>query len=635
MNRDKAGELVARGQKLLDKGDFKGAAKAFAAALEKEDVVPIRNNLALSLFHSGDPKRALEVIQPALNTDEEYKRANPFTYALASQIFFAQGRGEEARQWLKKAVQSFDAGLAEFYRARSQVPHHFREYTVSIMRAAAELNDHRQVFELYRRWETCHVSWENKFLAGVACFNLGRYKRAASLWSSISGVYRLFAAMQQVAFMVERGVIPPFAMSYTTYTQEEIDAIIKTCAVDKEARRRYWQDGYILMVLLSYILEAGETPAAGMVAHSLVAYAGEWGEKLGWKILESPGFSPTVKMAAAEAFIERGLLKEGEPVRMFIEGENRLVHIKKTPVVLGTDKELDAIVERAFELRDKGQVDAAIDLLQDLQQQGKFYPRAMMALANLLRQKGELAEALRIMSMLKEVGPEDPAVLFNYAALMLQMDRIEEARASLEKIAREGLSEEFLQKLELLEIELQKREILLNIPEEAIKFYQEEERGQIEAKSLPLDPSLLRGLKNMPAHWLDGACYQYGLKPARLRREREKQLAEHLSSRDNLEKVVGELGAGELELLKYLLQRGGWSRLNAVSRKFGSLEGDGFFWQEQAPRSSLGLLWSKALVMVGKASLEGRRVKIATIPVELRRPLEDILGMQGTGGVGK
>jgi len=67
---------------------------------------------------------------------------------------------------------------------------------------------------------------------------------------------------------------------------------------------------------------------------------------------------------------------------------------------------------------------------------------------------------------------------------------------------------------------------------------------------------------------------------------------------------VQELNEKERELLKYLLQQGGWSRLNAVTRKFGPLDGDGFFWQEYEPESSLGVLWSRALVMVGRAGLK-------------------------------
>lgn len=624
---DGAERLIEQGQNLLKQGDFQGAAQSFAAALKEDDAVPIRNNLALSLFMAGKPEEALEALQPALNAEDKHLRANAFSYALASRICCSLGREEEARRWLNQAVQSFETGLSEMLHTFKKVPATFCEYTAIIMRAAADLKDHRQVFELYRRWEPYHVSWENKFLAGVACFNLGRYKRAAGLWASIAEVHHLFDAMQQVAFLVERGVIPPFAMSYNTYEPEEIEKMLKEAATDEEARRRCWQDGYILMALLSYILKGEDKQEAGKMAYSLAAYAGEWGEKLGWKILDSPVFDRVVKMGVAQAFVERGLLKENEPVRMNIDGEERLVEIKKTPIVLGPNKKLDAIVEKAFELRDKGQVDEAIKLLQDLYFQGTFYPRAMMALANLLRQKGELEEAFKIMQMLEELAPEDPAVLFNFAALMLQMDNIQEARDRLNKIDRRGLSKEFLEKLKLLEEQIEAQDLLLNLPHRLVELYEEEERRLIEEKSLPVDPSLSRGLKNMPANWLDAACLSYGLKPARVRREREKQLIDFLTRRENLERVVQELEREEWELLEYLLQKGGWSRLNAVTRKFGSLEGDGFYWEEEAPGSPLGFLWSRALVMVGKAYIEGKRAKIAAIPIELRQPLKEILGI--------
>ncbi|MGB9859047.1 MAG: hypothetical protein ACPLQP_03835, partial [Moorellaceae bacterium] len=550
------------------------------------------------------------------------------SYALASRICCSLGREEEARRRLNQAVQSFETGLSEMLHTLKKVPSNFCEYTVIIMQAAADLKDHRQVFELYRRWEPYHVSWENKFLAGVACFNLGRYKRAAGLWASIAEVHHLFDAMQQVAFLVERGVVLPFEMSYKIYEAEEIEKMLEEAATDEEARRRCWQDGYIRMALLSYILKEGETPDTGRIAYSLAAYGGEWGEKLGWKILESPIFGRVAKMGVAQAFVERGLLKENEPVRMNIDGEERLVEIKKTPIVLGPDEELDAVVEKAFELRDKGRVDEAIKLLQDLHYQGTFYPRAMMALANLLRQKDELEEAFKIMQMLEELAPEDPAVLFNSAALMLQMDNIEEARYRLDRIDRRGLSKEFLEKLKLLEEQIKAQEFLLDLPGRLVGLYAEDERRYIEEKPLPTDPTLSRGLKNMPANWLYAACRNNGLKPARVRREREKQLIDFLTRRENLETLVQEyLEEEDRELLKYLLQKGGWSRIAAVTRKFGSMEGDGFYWEEREPESPLGFLWSNALVMVGKAVIEGKHAKIVTIPIELRQPLKEILGL--------
>lgn len=619
-------EFVSRGHRLIAENDFKGAVKAFSTALEREDVTPIRNNLAMALFQGGEPQRALDVIQPAFSTDEIEKAANPFTYALAASIYTTLGQGEAARQHLEKAVRCFEKGLAEFSRSRNQIPRPFREYTVFIMRAAAGLNDHRLVMDLYRRWESYHVSWENKYLAGVACFNLGRYKQAARFWLSIAREYRLFSGMQLVALLVERGVIPPFTMGYQVYDDEKLDAIIKDCTGDKNKFNRYLQDGYILMASLAFLLMAGESPAAGVIAGTLVGETGAWGEKLGLKMLETPDFTPAVKMTAAETLIERGVLKEGEPIPMLIDGEKRLVKIQKAPVILVPDQKLDTVVEKAFALRDQGQVDAAIELLRDLHRQGKYYFRAMMALANLLRLKDETTEALKIMKTLKEIAPEDPVVLFNYGALMLQMERYDEARAVLEQIDRKGLGKDFLKKLDLLELELKIRESSFTMSEEAVAFFEERERKQIEARALPQDAPLPKGLKNMPVNWLDGACSYYGLEPARLRREREKQLAEYLSSRENLAGVAGKLQEDERKLLRYLLQKGGFSRLNAVTRIFGSMQGDGFFWQEDPPASTLGRLWSKALVMVGKANLGGRKVKIATIPVELRQLLKDILG---------
>ena len=90
------------------------------------------------------------------------------------------------------------------------------------MRGAAALKDHRQVYDLYRRWERCHVNWENRYLAGVAAFNLGRYRRAASLWGALqdTGPYALH--MQQVAFLVERALIPPFELEYKPFDPDAL-----------------------------------------------------------------------------------------------------------------------------------------------------------------------------------------------------------------------------------------------------------------------------------------------------------------------------------------------------------------------------------------------------------------------------
>jgi len=65
--------------------------------------------------------------------------------------------------------------------------------------------------------------------------------------------------------------------------------------------------------------------------------------------------------------------------------------------------------------------------------------------------------------------------------------------------------------------------------------------------------------------------------------------------------------------------------LSSVSRKFGKMEGDGFYWDKEDPQSTTGKHWSKGLIIIGKAIQNNRQVKIAAIPTDLRPLLEKIL----------
>ncbi|HHW43038.1 MAG TPA: tetratricopeptide repeat protein [Desulfotomaculum sp.] len=619
MKVNKAKQLVAKGSALLSKSDFRAAEKVFAEALELDNAIPIRNNLATAVFMGGELGRALKILEPCLKMEDI--EANPYTYALAARIYCALHRDEEARRWLQRAVDSFEEGIG-----LAQVPRPFREYTVAIMRAAADLGDHRYVLDLYHRWESLHIRWENRFMAAVACFNMGNYGRAADLWASIGHVHKVFPHMQQVALLAEMGVIPPFQMGYQFHSVEDMQEIILRAGNSKEGQQRCMQDGSVRMFLLSWVL-ADHSGKAGQALYTMIYFGGKWGEELGRQFLEYPDLPPSLKFAAADALVARGIFKENEPIPMFIDGKRRLVVLKKLPVITEPDQELDEMVDRAIRLRDNGQLEEAEALLQKIYQEGRIYPPAMMTLANILRQRDKLQESLVIMEMLADMVPDDPALLFNLSALMLQMGKVEQAREYFNKVDKNALGEQNEDKLKFLEKEIKKAELVHSLfsPEDFIADLEERQRTEVEKKPLPVDAPLSRGLKNMPAHWLECACLSHHLEPARVRQQREAQLREFLTSRSNLEQVVEALGEEERELLRYLLQRGGWSRMNAVTRKFGSLQGDGYFWQEREPVSTLGTLWSRALVFVGRARVGGNQCKIVVVPLELRQILMDIL----------
>ncbi len=133
---------------------------------------------------------------------------NPFSYALGAQLLALLGEEEKANHHLRVAVQLFEKGMAEIRKGRSELLG-WQEYAIMIMKAAGHLGDHCQVFNLYRRWEKYHVSWHNRYLAGVASFNFGRHARAASLWSPLASRHSFILSMHQVALMVDSGPIPP------------------------------------------------------------------------------------------------------------------------------------------------------------------------------------------------------------------------------------------------------------------------------------------------------------------------------------------------------------------------------------------------------------------------------------------
>ena len=151
------------------------------------------------------------------------------------------------------------------------------------------------------------------------------------------------------------------------------------------------------------------------------------------------------------------------------------------------------------------------------------------------------------------------------------------------------------------------------------------ERAGEEEKKITPDSTLSLGLKNMPNEWLLKMCAVHDIGPCRLRPQREKAIMAYLTEPANLKQVIQELTSDEQELLYYLLGKGGWALLSSVSRKFGKLEGDGFYWNEEEPQSTTGRLWSKGLIMVGKAIQNNRQVKIAAVPADLRPLLEKIL----------
>jgi hypothetical protein len=173
------------------------------------------------------------------------------------------------------------------------------------------------------------------------------------------------------------------------------------------------------------------------------------------------------------------------------------------------------------------------------------------------------------------------------------------------------------------------------LTDELVRHLAENWRAEEENKRINVNVSLNAALGKTPTKWIDAACRvnRVALKGAVRRDRRAKIIAlvSALTNPDELAQCVREMPAHARAALRRVVENGGWLRLNELTRDFGGMEGDGWFWDEEPPTSSLGELRRRALLYVGKTSLNkegrsGKRLfKVAVVPQDLRYLLRDIL----------
>ncbi|MEW6624927.1 MAG: tetratricopeptide repeat protein [Bacillota bacterium] len=622
-------DVMEQGLQLLRKGEFGKAAAHFQKVIgldPKNDPIA-RNNLGLALYHSGDPERALKSIEPNI---EKSALPNPFGHSLAVQICVKLGNKKRAAYELGEALKDFEQGMS-LYRNKAKVPEYWKEYALSILEAAGVLGEHRQAYSLYRRWENLLDSCQMKFIAGIAAFNLRKYRQAASCWASVTNNESISIHMQRIAIMADRGIVPPFQLPYKI-TGLGIDDIKVNVKDDAASLSSYVANSGVKLSALSVLFDPSQTAKnIDAAASILILYGKEWGMELGKELLMASTVSMDVKFAAARALIDLGVYRHDEKIPVLIDGAMSEIKISEVKVLDKNTKELDEAMQEVKKLFSKDKSEEAINLLNTVIAKGKVSADVLLFLSQLYYTMGDYEKSLQNLDLLDNIYLNHPSVLFNKALNYKEMGKNAEALELLDRIEEKRIKPEIKEQIQALRHALIissggfADDGLVLDPEYLLLQYGEKKRKEIEAKALPVDAPLVRGMKNMPAIWLEGACDYYGLPNYRTRKEREKALVEFITNQDNLKGVIEDLEDSEIELLKFLLVKGGWSAAGPIARKFGSTEGDGYFWNEEPPVSELGLLWSVCLVFVGKALINGRRTTIVTIPLELRENLDRLL----------
>lgn len=161
------------------------------------------------------------------------------------------------------------------------------------------------------------------------------------------------------------------------------------------------------------------------------------------------------------------------------------------------------------------------------------------------------------------------------------------------------------------------------------------ERVNQESKPIDVNLSLKSALGKLPAQWLDAICAANRLTLPDKKRDNQRAkvaaLVARLTSRDELRHRIAELSPCARIALRRVLNSGGWMRLANLTRDFGSMDGDDWFWSKKPPTSCLGELRYRGVLFVGRTArtkegrLGKRMVTVAVVPKDIRGLLIELL----------
>jgi tetratricopeptide (TPR) repeat protein len=104
VNAQTVAELQATAQGFMRSGDYSNAIMILNRCVDKEpDNRSVGKDLALSYYYSGDNKKAIEVIQPVLNSDE----ADDQIFVITGNIYKGLDKKKDAEKTFKKGIAKF------------------------------------------------------------------------------------------------------------------------------------------------------------------------------------------------------------------------------------------------------------------------------------------------------------------------------------------------------------------------------------------------------------------------------------------------------------------------------------------------------------------------------------------------
>jgi len=139
---------------------------------------------------------------------------------------------------------------------------------------------------------------------------------------------------------------------------------------------------------------------------------------------------------------------------------------------------------------------------------------------------------------------------------------------------------------------------------------------------ITLNITISAGLNKFKNTRINGVSKVLGISTKDMKKEKMEQIITRLTT--ELNKVIEKLPPKSREALKLVMDEGGWVKYNKLSSEYGE-ENDSYFWETEPPTSTVGVLRLHGLLFVGKAGIDGRMYKVAGVPKDISKRLEEIL----------
>lgn len=143
-----------------------------------------------------------------------------------------------------------------------------------------------------------------------------------------------------------------------------------------------------------------------------------------------------------------------------------------------------------------------------------------------------------------------------------------------------------------------------------------------DAEQITISPRsrLTAVLNKYPFQWVDGICDELGLSSSGRKNIKVKEIAATVKS--DLALILDSIPEESREALKLVLDNGGFVKYGKLKSYDDEIT---FWWSDDPPTSTIGVLRLNALLVVGRIPMAGRMYKVALIPVDIRDELQDLL----------